>query len=113
MRKFLMSAVLSVAAVAAGVPASAQAWRAQPRIQREIQSDINGLDRQIARAIERGTVSRRDAKDLRREASNLQRTFNRFSRDGLDRREVEQLESQVNGLHRRLRLEQRNWGGRR
>lgn len=113
MRIFLMSAVLSVAAVAVAVPASAQAWRAQPRIQREIQSDINGLDRQITRAIERGTVSRRDAKDLRREASNLQRTFNRFSRDGLDRREVEQLESQVNGLHRRLRLEQRYWGGRR
>lgn len=118
MRSFIAAATITAAimitiGLTAPVPASAQSWRLQPRVQREIQNDISQLDAQIARAAERRVISRSDAKRLNREASNLQRTFNRASRDGLDRREVEQLESQVNRLRMQLRLERRTWNGRR
>ena len=118
MRSFIATATLTIAVMAvtgltAPMPAFGQSWRLQPRVQREIQNDISQLDRQISRATERRLVSRNDAKQLRREASTLQRTFNRASRDGLDRREVQQLENQVNRLHARLRLERRDWAGHR
>lgn len=111
MRKMMIALVLGGAAVASS--ASAQSWRLQPRVQREIQNDINQLDAQISRATERRVISRKDATRLRRDAANLQRTFNRYSRDGLDRREVADLESQVNRLRVRLRLERRQWDDRR
>lgn len=111
MRKMMIALVLAGAAVASS--AAAQSWRLQPRVQREIQNDINQLDAQISRATERRVISRKDATSLRRDAANLQRTFNRYSRDGLDRREVADLESQVNRLRVRLRLERRQWDDRR
>ena len=115
MRK-LSTIALTAAAVAAtmtaAVPASAQAWRLQPGVQRQIQADINQLDRRIAAAAERGRISRREATTLRRDALALQRTYNRYSRDGLSRPEVRQLEGQANVLRQRLRLERRDWDGR-
>lgn len=110
-----MRTVMLAAALAATIilPAHAQQWRLQPRIQREIQADISGLDRQIGRAADRRTISRRDANGLRRDAAQLQRQLNRFSANGLDRREVEQLQSEVNRLRSQLRLERRSWDGRR
>jgi predicted RNase H-like nuclease (RuvC/YqgF family) len=113
MRKFLVSAVMATAALSAAAPASAQSWRLQASTQRQIQQDINQLDRQISRATQRRTVSQREATGLRRQAMNLQRTYNRYSRNGLDRQEVTQLERQVNQLHAKLRLERRDWDGRR
>jgi len=118
MRKFPML-LLAAATVAAGAaPASAQSrgshgWRPQPTVQRQIQNDINQLDRQISRAVQRRTISQREAGGLRREAAQLQRNYNRFTRNGLDRSEVASLESGVNRLHYRLRLERRDWDGRR
>ena len=82
-------------------------------MQRQIQGDINQLDNQIARAAARGTVSRREATGLRRDALALQRLYNQYSRNGLDRYEVGRLQTEVNRLHRSLRLERRDWDGRR
>jgi hypothetical protein len=42
----------------------------------------------------------------------LRRTLIRFSRNGLDRTEVRQLEISVNQVRQRLRLERRDWDGR-
>ena len=112
MRKIMLSIIAASAAFAA-VPASAQVWRVQPAAARQIQSDIAQLNTQISRAQQRRTISPREANALRRQALQLQRTHNRFSRNGLDRSEVRQLESQVNGLRQQLRLERRDWDGRR
>lgn len=112
MRKIMLSLIAASTAFSA-VPASAQAWRVQPAAARQIQSDISQLNTQISRAQQRRTVSPREATSLRRQALQLQRTYNRFSRNGLDRNEVRQLESQVNGLRQQLRLERRDWDGRR
>lgn len=95
------------------MPASAQAWRVQPVVQRQIQQDINQLERRIDRATARGTLSRREANGLRTRALDVRQLFNRYSRNGLDRREVADLELRVNRLHERLRYERRDWDGRR
>lgn len=95
------------------VPANAQAWRLQPRVQREIQSDISGLGREIDRAVARRTIALRDAAQLRRDTAQLKRTFSRLSRNGLDRGEVEQFEERVNNLRTRLKLGCRDWVDRR
>jgi hypothetical protein len=113
MRKFMISALMAAAAIAGTAPASAQVWRLQPSVQRQIQSDINQLDRQISRAATRGTISRREANGLRRDALNLQRLYNQYVRNGLNRSEVTRLQNDVNRVHARLRLERRDWDGRR
>lgn len=113
MRKILALAALSAATIAAAAPASAQTWRLQPSVQRQIGNDINQLDRQITRAVQRRSLSQREATGLRREALQLQRAYNRFSRNGLDRQEVAQFEAGVNRVGQRLRLERRDWDGRR
>ena len=108
MRRILLSLGVAVAAMSVSAPASAQAWRLQPSVQRQIQNDINQLDRQISRAAARRTISQREATGLRREALNLQRQYNRYVRRGLNRQEVAYLETGVNRLHPRLRLERRD-----
>ena len=112
MRKIVLSAVMAATAFTA-MPAQAQVWRLQPSIHRQIQSDINQLDNRIDRAARRGTISRREATSLNRQANRLQRLYNRYSRNGLTRPEVEELEVQVNRLHQQLRHERRDWDGRR
>lgn len=113
MRKILVLAAMTAATITAAAPATAQAWRLQPSVQRQIGNDLNQLDRQITRAVQRRTISGREATGLRRQALQLQRSYYRFSRNGLNRVEVAQLEAGVNGLHQRLRLERRDWDGRR
>jgi Spy/CpxP family protein refolding chaperone len=94
-------------------PALAQNWRPSANVQRQIQGDINQLERQIERSQQRRVISQREGQRLRRDAVQLQRTFNRFSRNGLDRNEVRQLEASVNQVRQQLRLERRDWDGRR
>ena len=115
MRKFVLSVAAAAAAVTAtiAVPASAQAWRMQPAVEREIRQDINQLERRIDRAAQRRIISPREATSLRREADRLERTYYRFARNGFTRHEVAQLERGVNRLHQRLRIERRDWDGRR
>lgn len=113
MRKLFIAAAMAAATATASMPASAQNWRLQASTQREIQTDINQLDRQITRAAQRRTISSREATVLRKQASTLQRTYNSFSRNGLTRQEVQRLETQVNQLRHRLKLERRDWDGRR
>ena len=112
MRKVFLS-IIAASVAACAMPASAQNWRIQPTIQRQIQGDINQLTTQIQRAQQRRTISPREATGLRRQALQLQRTHDRYARNGLTRSEVAQLEQQVNALRQRLRLERRDWNGRR
>ena len=112
MRKFVLSIGLVAASIGA-VPASAQAWRLQPNVRNQIQSDINQLDTQIQRATQRRTLSQREATGLRRDARQLQRTYNQYGRNGLTRAEVTTLEVRINTLRQKLRLDRRDWDGRR
>lgn len=112
MRKIMLSVLIASSAFAAA-PASAQSWRLQPQIRSQIQTDINQLERRIDRAQQRRAISQREASGLRRQAIDLQRLYNRYGRNGLTRVEVADLELRINRLHQRLRLERRDWDGRR
>lgn len=112
MRKFIISLLIAGAAVSA-TPAAAQMYRVQPALAREIQQEINQLSRQITRAEQRRTISRREAVGLRRQAVTVQRNFSVYGRNGIDRRELSALTSQVNTVRARLRLERRDWDRRR
>lgn len=114
MRKFLMSALIAGAAVAAASPAAAQGWGHNngPRPGQhmgwnggQIRAQINQLDNSISRAQQRRTISQREATGLRRQTLNLQRQYNQFARNGLDRREVSILQSGVNQVRQNLRME--------
>ncbi len=128
MRKLFVSIALATATVASTAvvmtPAMAQPGRGyqqppgrgnvthQRAIQSEIRQDINELDRRIQRAEQRRTISRREATALRREAIQIRQLHNRYARNGLDRREVRELEQRINRVHRQLRFEQRDWNRR-
>jgi hypothetical protein len=105
--------VIAASAALSAVPASAQSWRIQPRVQQEIRGYIDQLQNQIQRAQQRRTISAREAGGLRQQAVALRQTYARYNRNGLDRTEVRTLQNQVNTLRQRLRLERRDWDGRR
>lgn len=113
MRKVILAAAIAATGLVAIPASAAPAWRIQPAVHHQIERDINQLDRRIDRAAQRRAISPREATSLRRDASRLQRSYYRFARNGLDRREVAQLERQVNRLHQQLRLERRDWDNRR
>ena len=112
-----LSLTLTIAAAGGltltAAPATAQVWRLQPAVHRQIQADINQLERQIDRSERRRAISRREALGLRRQANDVERLYHRYSRNGLNRVEVAELERQVNRVRYRLRLERRDWDGRR
>jgi len=108
--------ILTLAAASAAlgsVPASAQAWRLQPRVQTQIRADINQLQSQIQQAAQRRTISQREAVTLRRQSVDLRRLLNQYNRNGLNRQEVTDLELRINQVRQNLRLERRDWDGRR
>ena len=112
MRKLIIS--LAAGSVAFGaVPASAQVWRLQPQVQTQIRADIDQLQTQIQRAAQRRTISQREAVSLRRQAVDLRQRFAQYSRNGLSRQEVTALEQRINQVRQNLRLERRDWDGRR
>ena len=112
MRKLSLILVAASAALATP-PTLGQVWRIQPTVQREIREDIRQLQYQIQRAQQRGRISQREAVGLRRQAANLRMLLARYNRNGLSRQEVAALEYRVNRLRERLRLERRDWDGRR
>lgn len=105
---FVTTVLLFLLSVA-DVTAATEKWRLQPRVQREIQSDVNGLSRQIEASLGRREISQQDVRALHQDAALLQRMFNDFTRDGIDEHEVARLEAQVNRMRLRLRLERRQW----
>ena len=122
MRKFLISVVLATSTLAA-VPAAAQSRDHHPGFNQRGPSrpavnnllrQIENVDVRITRAEQRRTISRREAAGLRRDSNDIRRTYARYSRNGLDRQEVRDLQRRVNQVHMRLRYEQRDWDrGRR
>ena len=112
MRKIVISALIAGAAVVA-TPASAQSWGYTRYNASGISQQINQLHNQIARAQQRRTISPREANGLRRQATQVQRNFRRYSRNGIDRREASILQSQIQQVRYALRVERRDADRRR
>ena len=89
------------------------AWRLTPARNNEIRQDINSLNNAIDRAAARRTISPREAQGLRQQARDVQRLYGQYARNGLDRGEVRNLQSRVNSVRVALRMERRDWDGRR
>ena len=112
MRKIIIALAVAASGLAA-MPASAQPFVPQYQAQRQIQREISQLDNQIQRATQRRTISFREAQGLRRDAMKLQQQLSRYSRNGLDRFELAQLQGGLNRVHQQLRVERNDWDGRR
>lgn len=114
MRKIVISALIAGAAVVA-TPASAQPWFNQRPVaaHNQIRNEIGQLSNRITQAERRRTISQREAQALRRQAIQVQRSHASFSRNGLDRREVAVLNSQLDQIRRNLRTERRDNDRRR
>lgn len=126
--KFLAAPLaLAVATLAVASPAQAQnhrpgntynnhyndAWRMTPQRNGEIRQDINSLNNAIDRATARRTISQREAQRLRGDARDIQRLYANYARNGLTRGEVQTLQNRVNKVRIALRMERRDWDGRR
>lgn len=90
-----------------------QAWKMTPARSSQIRQDIAALDNAIDRAASRRTISQREAKGLRNDVRGIQRLHANYSRGGLTRTEVRNLQSRVNTVRVALRMERRDWDGQR
>lgn len=121
MRKLLISVAVATATLAA-VPAAAQyrdsnhaGWQRGPdrRAVQHLLGELAQVDQRIERSARRGILSPREAFSLRRESNQIRARLNRTGRDGLNGREFASLQTQVNRLEQRVRLERRDRDGRR
>ena len=79
----------------------------------QLSRDLDRIDARIARSVERGTLSRREAFGLRRDVQQVRFQLRRSQRDGIRGRELAQLRLQVAQLEQRLRYERNDRDGRR
>ena len=122
MRKFLISVALVSTALTAA-PALAQDYgrpgygdhrgdwnRGGPDRQavNNLLRQLDQVDFRIQRSVQRRAISPREAFSLRREANDIRARLAYRGRDGLDRRELFQLESRVNRLEQRVTVERRD-----
>ena len=79
----------------------------------ELSRDLDRIDARIERSVQRGTLSRREAFGLRRDAQQIRFQLRSSQRDGIRGRELGQLRFQVARLEQRLRSERNDRDGRR
>ncbi len=116
MRKALISALI-LSSFAAAAPAAAQyrgggydrGYRSDDRIDQQIRQ----IEDRIERAAERRLISGREANRLLRQADQIDRLEDRYSRNGLTRWEVQDLRQRLQNLRQQLRWERNDGDNRR
>lgn len=128
MKKFLIPA-LALAAASVAVPASAQvrvtigatpayaqaygnAGYGYDRNWQPIHRRVANLDRRIDQGVRNGALTRREASSLKAELNGLVRLERQYSRNGLSRQEVRDLDYRFDRLSQRVRIERRDRDGR-
>lgn len=126
MRKFLVPVVAGIAALSVAVPASAQwappVYRYQPynygygyngfNFARSMESRVQRLRNDIRNMQERRILSWQEARNLDRQANNLQHRIYRASRNGIQPGEARRVENQIRNLEYRISREAQDWNGR-
>jgi hypothetical protein len=115
MRNILISAAL-ISAAAVAAPASAQYYpgrdygydRGYDYQGQDIRARIHQLHDRIHRATQRGAISRREAFRLNREIDRLERLYQRYSYNGLNRREHFDLQQRIQNVRAQLREDRRD-----
>jgi membrane-bound lytic murein transglycosylase B len=111
MRKILISALV-IGAAAGSAPASAQHYGGYGnRSDDRIDYQINQIEDRIEQAARNGRISRGEARRLLRQAERIDRLEDRYSRNGLNRAELQELRQRVAQLRQQLRFERQD--GRR
>ena len=82
--------------------------RPTPGSQSNIRSEINDLNRQINRAEERRTISKREANTLKRDVTQVQRLYTSYARNGLSRDETRTLQNRVDRIQSALKKHSRD-----
>lgn len=80
-----------------------------PERSNAIRQQIWRLDRDIDRAAQNRRITRREEVGLRRDVQWLRNQYNAYSRNGLSFQEVRTLQTRVNQVRTRLRLERADW----
>ncbi len=120
---FAAPLALALAIGGATVPASAQNypqdntyernWRPTPAANAMVRRDINDLRQAVNRSERRGRISHREWSRLRDDVRTIQSLYASYSRNGLTRNEVAALEWRINRARAMLRMERRDYDGRR
>lgn len=118
MRKFIISAAL-IGATMVSVPAAAQygqprAYGYDNRYGQGIERQLDQIERRIDRLYDRRQISKNEARRLSREAEQIDRLHDRYSRNGLDRGEYGDLQRRIQILRQRVMNERRDgdrWRG--
>ena len=126
MRKFLIPIVAVASTLAFAAPASAQwappAYNYQPynygntfsfhAFASSMQQRVERIRNDIRMMQGRRILSFSEARNLDRQAENLQRRIYRASRNGIQRGEARSLENQIRNLEFRVSREARDWNNR-
>lgn len=116
--KIFAPALVASFAIASVAPASAaevhngnraQAAHMTPVRNDTIRTQISQLSRDIDRASQRGTLSRRESASLKRDLGELRGLYGRYARGGLDRSEVRMLERKADQIRASLRAERHDF----
>jgi len=121
MKKFLIaSAALAAAAIATAAPASAAPYGYNNQYERTAFSSRGEVNRQQANIAQRiemgqrtGAISFREATRLKASLRDIARLEMRYSRDGLSRWEVADLDRRLDVLSRQVRFERHDRNDRR
>lgn len=118
MRKFLISAAL-ISAAAIAAPASAQHGQGQHQGQgryghsnygqggQSIERQLDQLQERIARARARRLISNNEARNLFRQAEQIDRLHYQYRRNGLSQGEFHDLQNRIQNLRHRIQGERR------
>lgn len=112
MRKLLISAIM-VSTMAVAAPAMSQSRGGFGFQGGNIERQLDQIEQRIDRARDRRLVSNREARRLSREAEQIDRLHDRYSRNGLNRREFAELQDRVQNLRQRLQFERAEGRGQR
>ena len=115
--KKIITAIAALSAVGLAVPAVAQdRWGNDNGYAYGngygIDARTDQLQRRIQVGIQRGTISRQEAVYLRDGFQQLNRLERRYSRDGLNRRERQDLQQRIQLLQRQIQAAERSRDGR-
>jgi len=112
MRKFIISAAL-ISAAAIAAPASAQYGHGQARYGnsnyggQSIERQLDQLEQRIHRARDRRLISNNEARNLLRQAEQIDRLHDRYRRNGLSQGEYHDLRHRIQNLRQRIQGERR------
>ena len=107
-------AVIGTSAAASAQPYPQRDWghHQTPGRAEAIRNQIAQLERRISRNDFRDRISEREAAALRREVRDIRTQFRAFNRDGLNNREMRILETRIDRVRARLRVERNDRDGR-